>query len=936
MENLRKKLSEDLSDYKSIPFWSWNNALDEDELCRQIEDMQRAGIGGFIMHARVGLSDEYLGEKWFSCIHACLNKARQLNMNAWVYDENGWPSGFVGGKLLEVEAYRAQYLEYKEGAFDPNAFVTYVATESGYRRVFEPENSIGHYYNIFLRTSTSNTDILNPEVVDQFIAETYEKYYARFPESFGRELIGFFTDEPQYFRWKTPYSHCIAPLFTQIGLDVKDGLIWLFVQDERGYSFRTQYYRFLNELYVHNYYEKLYNWCADHRCKLTGHTIEESFFAGQLWCCADAMPTYEYEHIPGIDWLGRNCGTELSPKQIGSVAQQLEFHQVLTETFACSGYDATPRELRRLGQYQYFQGVNLMCHHLYPYSMAGAGKRDHPPVFSPQANWFPEFKQFNDYFTRLGCLIANTREVCDVAILNPIRGCWLEYIRELDTDSIHDIQSGFDTLLLSLRKRGIRLQLIDEALLEKYGHAENDTLVVGHCCYTTLIIPDMRSLARSTYDILRQYNGKLLIMGKLTHLDGVRADIELRANASLDDLEGIGAFCEDGRTILTSRASELGDFVFLQNLSHEDESLIVFKELASRYKKLDLMTLETEPISNRIRLRKNEGIILVAQADAQPVDPEIDVQDITQSFSVVHTTCNSLVLDRAQMRRAGETYGEIRPIEGIHEDILRSRYCGDLFIKHTFFVDNPVRLILVMERTAGIRAKVNGHEISFSSTSFDINFVKTDISEYVVQGINEFEYSMPYWQHTGVYEALFNPQLRDSLGNCVYFDTTIEPAYICGDFLVDNHMHIQARKKFPPVAKDWQNHGYPFFLGAMSLEGTYYWDGLNRTTLNLVGRFMVANLSINDHCIDLVLDESADISGLLQQGDNKIKIVVKSSPRNLFGPHHYKPDPESVAVSPYHFDLRGEWIDGNDSPNYTEKYNLVDFGVDRIEIIKMY
>lgn len=91
-------LSGELKEYRSIPFWSWNNYLDEGELCRQIEEMKSAGIGGFIMHARTGLKEEYLGEKWFSCIGACLKKAKELGMEAWIYDENGWPSGFVGGQ----------------------------------------------------------------------------------------------------------------------------------------------------------------------------------------------------------------------------------------------------------------------------------------------------------------------------------------------------------------------------------------------------------------------------------------------------------------------------------------------------------------------------------------------------------------------------------------------------------------------------------------------------------------------------------------------------------------------------------------------------------------------------------------------------------------------------------------------------------------------
>ena len=62
IKKLKAALDCDLTDYQSIPFWSWNNELDEEELTRQIEDMKSVGIGGFIMHARTGLKTEYLGE----------------------------------------------------------------------------------------------------------------------------------------------------------------------------------------------------------------------------------------------------------------------------------------------------------------------------------------------------------------------------------------------------------------------------------------------------------------------------------------------------------------------------------------------------------------------------------------------------------------------------------------------------------------------------------------------------------------------------------------------------------------------------------------------------------------------------------------------------------------------------------------------------------
>ena len=111
--------------YKPIPFWSWNDELDEKELTDQIQWMHDNGIGGFFMHARGGLTTPYLGEKWFSCVDACLKKAKELNMEAYAYDENGWPSGFAGGILLEDEENRDMYLTYEYGKYDAKAIASF-------------------------------------------------------------------------------------------------------------------------------------------------------------------------------------------------------------------------------------------------------------------------------------------------------------------------------------------------------------------------------------------------------------------------------------------------------------------------------------------------------------------------------------------------------------------------------------------------------------------------------------------------------------------------------------------------------------------------------------------------------------------------------------------------------------------------------------------
>jgi hypothetical protein len=95
---------------------------------------------------------------------------------------------------------------------------------------------------------------------------------------------------------------------------------------------------------------------------------------------------------------------------------------------------------------------------------------------------------------------------------------------------------------------------------------------------------------------------------------------------------------------------------------------------------------------------------------------------------------------------------------------------------------------------------------------------------------------------------------------------------------------------------------------------------------------MTAKLIINGLETDMTLAPWKDISQYLKKGENKIEIVLHSSLRNLYGPHHWAYEVEPMGVSPYTFTMRGSWGEGT-SKDYTHEYNSVPFGVDRVEVI---
>ena len=351
MNDLIARMEAGKSEFYTLAFWSWNGKLEKPRLLSQIEKMKQVDMGGFIIHARSGLTTPYLSEAWMDAVEFCVEEGSKRGMKIWLYDDQGWPSGFVGGKLLSDPAYLARYLTCEKSREPRACDYRYRVENDRFVRAerYEPGYE---YVCITVRNSPSNVDILNESVVEAFIRETHEAYYARLRRCWGK-IEGFFTDEPQYFRYATPYSPVLDALYAEkYGESLADGLPYLFYDGTGAELFRYRYYSLLNERYTENYAARIHRWCRAHGCLLTGHTIEESRLYTQMWCCAGAMPFYDNEDIPCVDSLCRAVDEELTVKQAGSVAAQTGKNRVLTESFACSGWDTSLAEFKWVAENQ--------------------------------------------------------------------------------------------------------------------------------------------------------------------------------------------------------------------------------------------------------------------------------------------------------------------------------------------------------------------------------------------------------------------------------------------------------------------------------------------------------------------------------------------------------------------------------------------------------
>ena len=157
--------------YRPAPLWSWNDKLTKEELCRQIDSMVKNGWGGFFMHTRVGLLTKYASQEFFDLINACADKAKEVGADAWLYDEDRWPSGFGAGEVALREENRGRalvLLKKHQITENDTVFEEYVDNDVTYyiaKRVMPLGDP---WFN-----GTSYVDLMNPNVMKDFICLLY-------------------------------------------------------------------------------------------------------------------------------------------------------------------------------------------------------------------------------------------------------------------------------------------------------------------------------------------------------------------------------------------------------------------------------------------------------------------------------------------------------------------------------------------------------------------------------------------------------------------------------------------------------------------------------------------------------------------------------------------------------------------------------------------
>lgn len=880
--------------YKPLPFWSWNERLEVSETKRQIGIMNEAHLGGFFMHARAGLKTKYMSEEWFENVKAGIEEAEKYGMEAWAYDENGYPSGFGDGKINALgEEYRQKNLCCEKVENSQNKG-TEIIVKDGYRFYYE--------------TNPYYVDLLNENTTKEFIKNIYEPYYERFKNKFS----GFFTDEPNMAMFKMPWSNVIPKEYqNRYGEDIKEKLIELFEDTGDYKNTRIKFRKLITDLFSKNYFKQIYDWCDKHGLKLTGHILLEESLNCQIDSNGSSMAHYEYFHIPGVDKLSRPIAGCLLGKQVSSVACQLGKKQVITESFACAGHELDFTGMKRILESQFVRGVNRFCSHLEGYSLRGDRKRDNPPAMYYQQPWWDDYKDFCDCFSRIGKILSEGEEKCDVLLIHPLTKAWEMY--NGNGDSVKAVNEKLNDTLDMFEKKHIMFHLGDETIIERHGKIENDKFVVGNMKYDKVIV---------LYDTMLENTKKLLAEYEKNGGKIVNAE-DLEKNSIIDNEN------------ITYTKREFEDCVihYFVNLTDSEQKTKIQKG----EKILDYFSGEWSVFSKEHTFFPYESIMIKEEKEKKNLD-------LSGKWKIKHSDKNIYTLDFCRYY----INGELQEKRGYVLNILyramkkrkKCRVDTEFFFEARYI---PEELYMLSETPGIFDIFVNDKKVEYKDEGWyiDTAFKKTDISSFVKTGINKIRLSCDFAQSEEVYKTFEASFKSSSMQNKLSYDTEIEPIYLMGDFgvytedkitvleekdafKIDGNFYIDKPQR-EITLKNIEKQGYLFFAGKITVEKELELEDVNYILKmkNKGINSVKVNVNGNDVSKLIFAPFEADISQYLKKGKNKIQLTITNNLRNMLGPHHFVTGTLNYVAPPNFFKETSVWYDKTEN-DWNEEYCFID------------
>lgn len=553
------------AEYSPTVWWGWDGPITEEVITRDLDGFLARGVRTVTIEPGYKMDNApYLSPAWFQLIRTAVQQARKRDMRVWLVDEGKYPSGFAGGKfaaehpelgmqalviaeripVAEGETLQRKLSPATVGALALNQqdnTSRRLDTRSGELSWKAPEGKwqvllVEHRFKSAPTRSVNNPtrgkddkaslmDYLDPAATRQFLAYTHEQYAKVVGDEFGKTILGFRGDEPDYSIGGIPWTPAVFDEFQRRkGYDVRPyaasflapALTPALNEDER--RAKADYWDVWSALFRDAFFQPQAEWCARHNMEYLVHLNHEEAMMQLVRSEGDFFRAMRPVQIPGIDVIWNQIWPDKIadfPKYASSAAHIYGRPRAFTESFAAFNPAPTLDQARWVLNQQLVRGIN-MVEIMFTPSSAASGR-------FAMRGWMGDdgFPDLAAWIGRASYLLSMGRPAAQIAVYHPVMSMWmgeaganqaaLTVMRQLlerqrDFDFVDD-DSLADSLTLDKGiGKGIGKGMGKGVLRSASGNE-----------YRAVIVPGATAISRAALDRLRAFaksGGRVVFVGK--------------------------------------------------------------------------------------------------------------------------------------------------------------------------------------------------------------------------------------------------------------------------------------------------------------------------------------------------------------------------------------------------------------------------------------
>lgn len=510
--------------------------------------LRRQGFGGVVCN--ISFQDYLESEARWKAFERAVHEAKREGMALWLYDEKGYPSGNAGGLVLRdhpewaaegllvadaecgsgpltievppgkpilAAAFSMTGSERIELPLPEGERLNWTAPPGHWQVVVITHGALyaGTHAEMNLAEKTPYINLLRPEPTRRFLEVTHRRYAEHLGTDLGRWFEATFTDEPSlmsmFFRRMPyrplPWAPDLPNQFRQRrGYDLPSILPDL-VRRQAGPEaarHRHDFWLTVGELVSENFFGQIQDECRRLGVPSGGHLLAEEGIVNHVPLYGDFFRCLRRMDAPSIDCL--TSVPEDVPwyiARLAASAAELDGRRlVMCETSDHSQVwrpagDTRPKrtvteaEIRGTCNRLLVAGVNVITSY---YSFAGLDDA--------------ALRRLNEWVGRCTTLLAEGRQVADVAVVYPVESLWTRFVPAAHwaaaSPEANRIGALFRTVGDALFEARRDFTVVDSRTLAE-ARVEGDALVHGALRWRVVVLPGVDTLPRGAWVNLEQF-----------------------------------------------------------------------------------------------------------------------------------------------------------------------------------------------------------------------------------------------------------------------------------------------------------------------------------------------------------------------------------------------------------------------------------------------